>query len=591
MTEPAGEHQAAADGGVYSKDYWDVVFDQLGRRRLFQLALAVLALLYGSAIYAPLLASDRPYVLEAIDYGAYDKARKGLYPSTLGLRSLLKKTPEEYLEGRMEGSTQTYDEALEAELGGLVARLDTLRTYLPEEHHADLSGYAEEARAAVAEAEAGEREAALARAETFKDTAKELRKRFDVPAPSPAGDAPEGDAGEGTIQLVPRKSWPLLEATTAWEVFLMVLWAFVLTWPLWNGIVNRLFLRKNRERIRRLRKPKLVVVLGTSAAAAVVWAVAVGGEMTFHTATYKQDLSSGDIVATRVIFPPVAMGFAETHGSETFRPPTWIALSEMSDEGRYLRGARSRKVDEVTGFEVEAQPVDVRFGEAPLNSGWRHPLGTDSLGRDLLVRALYGGRVSLSVGIVSTALLMVIGVIVGCIAGYFGGRVDLLISRLIEVVICFPVFFLILVVVAFVGPSIINIMVVIGLLRWTGVARLARGEFLRLKELDFVVAARALGLPTARTVFRHMLPNAMGPLLVAGSFSVAAGILNESGLSFLGFGVTLPIPSWGSLVVESKNAAYWWIQVFPGALIFLTVLCYNLVGDAVRDAMDPRMKV
>ena len=157
-------------------------------------------------------------------------------------------------------------------------------------------------------------------------------------------------------------------------------------------------------------------------------------------------------------------------------------------------------------------------------------------------------------------------------------------------VICFPVFFLILVVVAFVGPSVLTIMVVIGAVQWTGVARLARGEFLRLRELDFVVAARSLGLTSARIVFRHVLPNALGPLLVAASFSVAAGILIESALSFLGFGIRLPTPSWGALINESKEAEHWWIHVFPGLLIFVTVLCYNLVGDALRDATDPRSR-
>jgi peptide/nickel transport system permease protein len=156
-------------------------------------------------------------------------------------------------------------------------------------------------------------------------------------------------------------------------------------------------------------------------------------------------------------------------------------------------------------------------------------------------------------------------------------------------VICFPVFFLILGVVVFVGQSLLTIMIVVGLFRWTGIARLTRAEFLRLKELDFVVAAKALGLSTPRILLRHMLPNAISPLLVAATFSVAAGLSIESALSFLGFGVREPIPSWGGLVRSSLNPAHWWIQVFPGLLIFMTVLCYNLVGDAIRDAMDPRL--
>jgi peptide/nickel transport system permease protein len=239
-------------------------------------------------------------------------------------------------------------------------------------------------------------------------------------------------------------------------------------------------------------------------------------------------------------------------------------------------------------------PVDVRAAEPERNSPWRHLLGTDGLGRDLMVRLLYGGRVSLSIGLVSAFLLVVIGTIIGSIAGYFGKRVDLALSRFIEVVLCFPAFYLILFAAAMVDPEqvapIVAITIIIALVRWTGVARLARGEFLRLRELDFVVASRALGFSSARTIFRHILPNALGPILVAGAFAVAAGILTESTVSYLGFGVQHPVPSWGSLINESKSPEHWWIQVFPGALIFATVVCYNLVGEALRDALDPKMR-
>ncbi|HZJ71357.1 MAG TPA: ABC transporter permease, partial [Planctomycetota bacterium] len=154
-----------------------------------------------------------------------------------------------------------------------------------------------------------------------------------------------------------------------------------------------------------------------------------------------------------------------------------------------------------------------------------------------------------------------------------------------------PPLFLILIIVAFIGPSLMTIMVVLGLTRWTGVARLVRGEFLRLRTLDFVVASEALGVRRRRTIFRHVLPNAMGPVLVISTFSVASGILIESTLSFLGFGVSAPIPSWGSLLTESQSAEYWWIQIFPGLMIFLTVTLYNLLGEGVADALDPRQKI
>jgi peptide/nickel transport system permease protein len=208
---------------------------------------------------------------------------------------------------------------------------------------------------------------------------------------------------------------------------------------------------------------------------------------------------------------------------------------------------------------------------------------------------LWGGRVSLVVGLLSAFLLTVIGVVMGSLAGYFGGWVDILIMRAIEILQSIPAFFLILATVSFIPPDrippIFAIVIVIALVRWTGTARLVRGEFLRLRDQEFVIASEALGFSNRRTIFKHVLPNAMSPVLVSAAFAVAAGILTESAVSFLGFGVQYPQASWGSLVNESKSPEFWWIQVFPGLMIFLTVTCYNLVGDAIRDAMDPKMKV
>jgi peptide/nickel transport system permease protein len=317
---------------------------------------------------------------------------------------------------------------------------------------------------------------------------------------------------------------------------------------------------------------------------------AVGSADPFASSPYKEALAKGDMVAEKVVMPPIAFGLAEIHDSEYFRPPTWHWSSPITEEGYYERGARSQSIDSVAGFKVPARPVDVRPGEPGRNEGARHPLGADSLGRDVLARIVWGGRISLSVGLLSTVFLVLIGVIVGAVSGYLGGWVDVLLSRIVEIFQCFPPFFLILIVVAFLGPSITNIMIILGITRWPGVARLVRGEFLRLRSQDFVVASRALGVPGRRTIFRHILPNAMGPVLVAATFSVASGILTESALSFLGFGVQLPVPSWGSLLIESRSPEHWWIQIFPGLMIFLTVLLYNLLGEGVRDALDPRLK-
>ncbi len=223
-----------------------------------------------------------------------------------------------------------------------------------------------------------------------------------------------------------------------------------------------------------------------------------------------------------------------------------------------------------------------------------HLLGTDDLGRDVLSRMIWGGRVSLSVGFVAVGIAVLIGVAVGAAAGYFGGLSDIVISRLIEVVICFPTFFLILIIIASVRRmNIYYLMLAIGIVGWTGVARLVRGEFLKLREQDFAVAARALGVPSRRIMFRHVLPNAIAPVLVSATFGIAGAILTESGLSFLGFGVPPPTASWGSILSLARQYVYqaWWLTVFPGAAIFLSVLCYNLIGEGLRDAVDPRLKV
>ncbi|HED64955.1 MAG TPA: ABC transporter permease subunit [Planctomycetes bacterium] len=590
MTEP-GDKQADFDGGEalspYSKDYWDLVFEQLGRRKLFKLAISILALIYASAIYAPLLGNDRPYVLEAIDYKAYGQAQRTLYPVALSVGRLVRQGPEGYEADKSEGAEQDWEGALQAEVDAAENRIETLRSYLGPADTELLDSFQEKLEASVAAAGAGKSDEATALSKEAKEIAKEIRTELAAVDP----ENPEA----GGHELVPQKSYPLFETITSSEVFFMVLWAFVLLWPLWNGFWNRALLRGDRDRIRKARRPKLVLVVGTSLAASLLWGQLVGGEMVFEVSPLKRGLTTNEVVATRAVFPPFSYGFAETSSGETFRAPTWTAESEIDEEGYYVRGARVPEPDPITGYKPPGAPVEVRYSEPPRNSPWRHPMGTDSVGRDLLVRMLWGGRVSLSVGLVSAVLLVFIGTVIGALAGYFRGWVDILLSRLIEIVLCFPAFFLILMVVAFIDPNtippIIAIVIVIACVRWTGVARLARGEFLRLREQEFTLAARATGVPALRTIFRHVLPNAIGPILVAGAFSVASGILTESALSFLGFGVKHPIPSWGSLVTESRSAEHWWIQFFPGFAIFVTVVCYNLVGDAIRDAVDPKMKV
>jgi peptide/nickel transport system permease protein len=223
----------------------------------------------------------------------------------------------------------------------------------------------------------------------------------------------------------------------------------------------------------------------------------------------------------------------------------------------------------------------------------RHWLGTDDRGRDVLARIIHGTRVSISVGLVAVGLYVLIGVLLGALAGFYGGWVDSAVTRLVESLMAFPSFFFVLIIQGLLpSASILQIMIVIGLTRWTDVARLVRGEVLRLRSAEFVLAARALGLPPRRILFRHLLPNAMGPVLVSATFGVAGAILLESALSFLGFGTPPPTPSWGELLAQAfGNDGKWWLTIFPGVMIFITVTAYNLVGEGIRDAVDPRLSV
>jgi len=235
-------------------------------------------------------------------------------------------------------------------------------------------------------------------------------------------------------------------------------------------------------------------------------------------------------------------------------------------------------------------PAEINLTKILLSPEASHWMGTDQLGRDVLSRMIYGSRISLSVGFVAVGIATLIGVFLGSVAGYFGGRADRILMAFVDIMLCFPTFFLILACVALLEPGLTHIMVIIGLTSWMGTARLIRAEILSLKEREFVLAARSLGASHARVLVGHLIPNSLGPVFVTAILGVASAILVESSLSFLGLGVQPPTPSWGNMLSDGKATlgVAWWIMLFPGVAILFTVLVYNLVGEHLREKLDIR---
>ena len=236
-------------------------------------------------------------------------------------------------------------------------------------------------------------------------------------------------------------------------------------------------------------------------------------------------------------------------------------------------------------------PAAINAYQVLLPPSVSHWMGTDELGRDVFTRVIFGTRISLYVGFVAVGISMVIGTVVGLLSGFYGGWVDSILMRFVDIMLCFPTFFLILAMIALLEPSIWIIMLVIGVTSWMGVARLVRAEVLSIKERDYIMAARTIGASDVRIIFRHILPNSAAPVLVAATLGIAGAILTESALSFLGIGVQPPTPSWGNILTSGKDYLEfaWWLSLFPGLAILVTVLAYNLLGEGIRDALDPRL--
>jgi peptide/nickel transport system permease protein len=238
-------------------------------------------------------------------------------------------------------------------------------------------------------------------------------------------------------------------------------------------------------------------------------------------------------------------------------------------------------------------PDLANFGHRLAAPGGTHLLGADHLGRDVLSRTIWASRTSLSIGFLSTAIAVTLGVLVGAFSGYFGGWTDVALMRATDMVLAFPVFFIAVLFLALFGPSIPGLVLVIGATSWPPTARLVRAEFLRMRALDFVAAARSLGASEIRVMARHILPNVVAVVVISVTLRVGVSILAEASLSYLGLGVQPPTPSWGNLVADGREylRSAWWVSLFPGALVFLSVMAFNLLGDGLRDAFDPKMRI
>ncbi|MDX1661835.1 MAG: ABC transporter permease [Gemmatimonadota bacterium] len=237
-------------------------------------------------------------------------------------------------------------------------------------------------------------------------------------------------------------------------------------------------------------------------------------------------------------------------------------------------------------------PLEQDLSKSLRDPSWSHWFGTDSFGRDILSRVLYGARISLMVGVASQAIAFTLGVVLGVVSGYYGGKIETLVMRLADVTLAFPTLLLLIAITAAFQPSLVVVFVAIGVVGWAGMARLVRSQALVVRELDFVHAARALGMGDLRILFRHVLPSCLAPAVIAVTLGMASAILLEAALSFIGLGAQPPTPSWGSMISDGRDFLRTapWISVFPGLAIGLVVLGFNLFGDGLRDAMDPRLR-
>lgn len=529
-------------------------WDRLCARRGARFALFGLWLLCGMAVLAPLLANDRPLFVRMVDRDEIERARSLLVPLAASVAGLWERTDEAYAADRLQGSTLTRSQAIAREETLLLRCVDVLERVL--ENEGPLSNRMLVLRRSLEERSPG----------SLRGVAVAVDREL-VPVL----------AGRSTSDLASRSCSPALAALDAGSVAAIALWV---------GVLALVALRAATSRAQPRSAVRLAVGLASCVVLiAATWYFVRPTDEHLDSRPWKERLASPTAHVELVVFAPIAMGFAETHSDETWRPPTWLASSRIDEQGRYIDPERGEGANAPLALVV-------RPGEPERNSAFRHLLGTDGSGRDIAARLLWGARASLAIGFGAALLLALVGTLAGGVSGYFGGLVDLALSRVLEVVLCFPAFFLVLALAALADPTVVPptlcVLLVIAGVGWTTVARLVRADCLKLRRAEFVLAAQAQGFSRSRVLFVHVLPNALAPALVALSLGVGSAILTEAGLSFLGLGVAEPVPSWGTLAADARNAHHWWVLVFPGLCVFASSWCANVVGEALRDVLDPR---
>lgn len=519
---------------IREQSQWSLVLREFRKRKLAVVSWWVIVGLVTVSIFAPFIANNKPVYYQGINRFEYRESLRTILTLALKISRLPESPSEEELQNARREAGVIED------MSGTIAAM--LVGEPREMFEQDAERLASLAGQAIADPSV--------RPE-LADLRIEMRRKYR------ALDE----------QLVSRSFWPVIRSLGWADVGFMTLNLLLVFFPLWKRIVYR-FDPAGRKRLVPLTFVLLPVAFS------LIWWMTVPARV--DRTPYREGVKlasaaseEAPVAYESVVWPIVPYALDESDLNQKYEPEAGLSA--------LLAPLATPELAEEAGVLPWSRP---------------HVMGTDDTGRDLFARMIWGGRVSLSVGIVAVSIYITIGIIVGAVAGYFRGGADMLISRIIEVVICFPSFFLILAIVAFLGPSIFNIMLVIGLTSWTGIARLVRGEFLRLSNQEFVLAGRALGYSPWRIIFKHVLPNAMAPVLVSATFGVAGAILTESALSFLGLGISVPTPSWGGILATGRQSIHFasWIIFYPGMAIFITITSYNLVGEALRDAADPRLR-